>query len=142
MHYSKGVLSRRLYLAITILQVCAGAPQQCKVNWARPYGVCIGKTSVSWPRSIGTAPAFYDYLKGSRPVDWTGPGYIKDDGTLVFGHEVCFNPSRFFAIVTQACFHLVHPRQSCAVLEFRPRSVIHDIPVFGTFFLQVHTRRQ
>lgn len=46
-----------------------------------------GKTSVSWPRSVGTAPAFYDYLKGSRPVDWTGPGYIKDDGTLVFGHE-------------------------------------------------------
>ncbi|KAG9097940.1 hypothetical protein FRC06_006984 [Ceratobasidium sp. 370] len=32
-------------------------------------------------------PAFYDYLKGSRPVDWTGPGYIQDDGTLVFGHE-------------------------------------------------------
>ncbi|KAG8715834.1 hypothetical protein FRC09_016268 [Ceratobasidium sp. 395] len=46
-----------------------------------------GKTVVSWPRSVGTAPAFYDYLKGSRPVDWTGPGYIKDDGTLVFGHE-------------------------------------------------------
>ncbi|KAF8610347.1 glycoside hydrolase [Ceratobasidium sp. AG-I] len=46
-----------------------------------------GRTSVSWPRSVGTAPAFYDYLKGSRPVDWTGPGYIKDDGTLVFGHE-------------------------------------------------------
>ncbi|KAG8718107.1 hypothetical protein FRC08_005947 [Ceratobasidium sp. 394] len=46
-----------------------------------------GRTVVSWPRSVGTAPAFYDYLKGSRPVDWTGPGYIKDDGTLVFGHE-------------------------------------------------------
>ncbi|KAH7340638.1 glycoside hydrolase superfamily [Rhizoctonia solani] len=46
-----------------------------------------GKTSVSWPRSVGTAPAFYDYLKGSRPVDWTGPGRIEDDGTLVFGHE-------------------------------------------------------
>ncbi|CAE6512880.1 unnamed protein product [Rhizoctonia solani] len=46
-----------------------------------------GRTSVSWPRSVGTAPAFYDYLKGSRPVDWTGPGRIEDDGTLVFGHE-------------------------------------------------------
>ncbi|QRW14954.1 glycoside hydrolase family 3 protein [Ceratobasidium sp. AG-Ba] len=45
-----------------------------------------GRTVVSWPRSVGTAPAFYDYLKGARPVDWTGPGYIKDDGTLVFGH--------------------------------------------------------
>ncbi|CAE6455078.1 unnamed protein product [Rhizoctonia solani] len=46
-----------------------------------------GRTSVSWPRSVGTAPAFYDYLKGARPVDWTGPGRIEDDGTLVFGHE-------------------------------------------------------
>ncbi|CAE6423351.1 unnamed protein product [Rhizoctonia solani] len=46
-----------------------------------------GRTSASWPRSVGTAPAFYDYLKGARPVDWTGPGRIEDDGTLVFGHE-------------------------------------------------------
>ncbi|KAF8758750.1 Glycoside hydrolase family 3 [Rhizoctonia solani] len=47
----------------------------------------VGRTSASWPRSVGTAPAFYDYLKGARPVDWTGPGRIEDDGTLVFGHE-------------------------------------------------------
>ncbi len=44
-----------------------------------------GRTSVSWPRDVGTLPAFYNYLKGSRPLD---PGFIADDGTLNFGHEV------------------------------------------------------
>ncbi|KAG8845152.1 hypothetical protein FRB91_002028 [Serendipita sp. 411] len=43
-----------------------------------------GKTSLSWPRSVGTLPAFYNYLKGSRPLD---PGYIADDGSLHFGHQ-------------------------------------------------------
>lgn len=43
-----------------------------------------GKTSVSWPRSVGTLPAFYNYLKGSRP--WGDSGYIDDDGTIHLGH--------------------------------------------------------
>jgi len=47
-----------------------------------------GKTSVSWPRDVGTLPAFYNYLKGSRPLD---PGYIADDGSLHFGHQYVLN---------------------------------------------------
>ncbi|KAH9887635.1 glycoside hydrolase superfamily [Cubamyces lactineus] len=43
-----------------------------------------GKLPVSFPRSVGTTPVFYNYLKGSRPID---PGQILDDGTLVFGHQ-------------------------------------------------------
>jgi len=43
-----------------------------------------GKLPVSFPRSVGTAPAFYNYLKGSRPLD---PGFISDNGTLTFGHQ-------------------------------------------------------
>ncbi|TFK53290.1 glycoside hydrolase family 3 protein [Heliocybe sulcata] len=43
-----------------------------------------GKLPVSFPRSVGTTPVFYDYLKGSRPVD---PGMVTDNGTLVFGHQ-------------------------------------------------------
>ncbi|KAJ8469471.1 hypothetical protein ONZ51_g8966 [Trametes cubensis] len=38
-----------------------------------------GKLPVSFPRSVGTTPVFYNYLKGSRPID---PGQILDDGTL------------------------------------------------------------
>jgi len=43
-----------------------------------------GKLSVSFPTSVGTAPAFYNYLKGSRTID---PGMIDANGTLVFGHQ-------------------------------------------------------
>ncbi|KAI0766208.1 glycoside hydrolase [Trametes elegans] len=43
-----------------------------------------GKLPVSFPRSVGTTPVFYNYLKGSRSVD---AGQILDDGTLVFGHQ-------------------------------------------------------
>ncbi|KAG6890480.1 hypothetical protein C0992_001148 [Termitomyces sp. T32_za158] len=43
-----------------------------------------GKLPVSFPRSVGTTPAFYNYLKGSRPLD---PGFVLDDGTLEFGHQ-------------------------------------------------------
>lgn len=44
-----------------------------------------GKLPVSFPQNVGTSPAFYNYLKGGRPVD---PGYIAPNGTLVFGHQV------------------------------------------------------
>lgn len=38
----------------------------------------------------GTAPAFYNYLKGGRPLD---PGMFYSNGTLVFGHQVSQCPS-------------------------------------------------
>jgi beta-glucosidase len=40
---------------------------------------------VSFPQSVGTLPAFYNYLKGARFVD---PGKELPDGTLMFGHQV------------------------------------------------------
>ncbi|RPD54124.1 glycoside hydrolase [Lentinus tigrinus ALCF2SS1-7] len=43
-----------------------------------------GKLPVSFPRSVGTTPVFYNYLKGGRFVD---PGEVLDDGTLKFGHQ-------------------------------------------------------
>ncbi|KAG6815763.1 hypothetical protein H0H87_011547 [Tephrocybe sp. NHM501043] len=43
-----------------------------------------GKLPISFPRSVGTTPVFYNYLKGSRPLD---PGSVMDDGTLMFGHQ-------------------------------------------------------
>ena len=46
-----------------------------------------GKLSVSFPRSVGTTPVFYNYLKGSRPID---AGMILPNGTLKFGHQVRF----------------------------------------------------
>lgn len=46
----------------------------------------IGKLPVSFPRSVGTTPVFYNYLKGSRFVD---AGQVLDDGSLKFGHQVC-----------------------------------------------------
>jgi len=44
-----------------------------------------GKLPVSFPRDVGTTPIFYNYLKGSRPLD---AGRVFDDGKLLFGHEV------------------------------------------------------
>ncbi|EJF59983.1 glycoside hydrolase [Dichomitus squalens LYAD-421 SS1] len=43
-----------------------------------------GKLPVSFPRSVGTTPVFYNYLKGGRFID---PGEVLDDGTLIFGHQ-------------------------------------------------------
>jgi len=50
-----------------------------------------GKLPVSFPRDVGTTPVFYNYLKGSRPVD---PGQVLDDGRLVFGHQYVLNDPR------------------------------------------------
>ncbi|PCH41789.1 hypothetical protein WOLCODRAFT_177550 [Wolfiporia cocos MD-104 SS10] len=47
-----------------------------------------GKLPVSFPQSVGTAPAFYNYFKDGRPVS---PGYIAPNGTLVFGHQYVLN---------------------------------------------------
>ncbi len=46
-----------------------------------------GKLPVSFPRSVGTTPVFYNYIKGSRPLD---PGQILDNGALKFAHQVRF----------------------------------------------------
>lgn len=50
-----------------------------------------GKLSVSFPRDIGTAPSYYDYLKGARYV---APGRAYENGTLVFGHQYVLNDPR------------------------------------------------
>ncbi|KAJ4467499.1 glycoside hydrolase superfamily [Lentinula edodes] len=47
-----------------------------------------GKLPVSFPRSVGTTPDFYNYLNGMRPVD---AGMITDNDTLVFGHQYVLN---------------------------------------------------
>ena len=47
-----------------------------------------GKLPVSFPRSVGTTPVFYNYLKGARFVD---AGEVFDNGTLLFGHQVCLH---------------------------------------------------
>ncbi|KAF7331406.1 Glycoside hydrolase family 3 protein [Mycena kentingensis (nom. inval.)] len=47
-----------------------------------------GKLPVSFPRSVGTTPIFYNYLRASRPLD---PGQVFDDGTLKFGHQYVLN---------------------------------------------------
>ncbi|KAG6375328.1 hypothetical protein JVT61DRAFT_3556 [Boletus reticuloceps] len=44
-----------------------------------------GRLPVSFPRSIATAPAFYNYLKGGRPID---PGAIYPNGSLLFGQHL------------------------------------------------------
>ena len=50
-----------------------------------------GRLSVSFPRDIGTAPSYYDYLKGGRLGD---PGHVFSNGTLVFGHQFVLNDPR------------------------------------------------
>ncbi|KAI3598503.1 glycoside hydrolase family 3 protein [Moniliophthora roreri] len=47
-----------------------------------------GKLPVSYPRDVGTTPIFYNYLKGSRPID---AGAVLDDGTMIFGHQYVLN---------------------------------------------------
>ncbi|TFK70501.1 glycoside hydrolase [Pluteus cervinus] len=47
-----------------------------------------GKLPVSFPRDVGTTPVFYNYLKGSRPID---TGSVLEDGTLRFGHQYVLN---------------------------------------------------
>ncbi|PFH45933.1 glycoside hydrolase family 3 protein [Amanita thiersii Skay4041] len=47
-----------------------------------------GRLPVSFPRDVGTTPVFYNYLKGSRPID---AGNVMDDGRLAFGHAYVLN---------------------------------------------------
>lgn len=47
-----------------------------------------GKLPVSFPQSVGTTPAFYNYLKGARPID---PGMIYPNSTMLFGHQYVLN---------------------------------------------------
>lgn len=53
-----------------------------------------GKLSVSFPRSVGDLPVYYDYLRSGRYVS---PGYVGGDGYLYFGHQyVLGNPTPWF----------------------------------------------
>ena len=49
------------------------------------FNYSAGKLPVSFPRSVATAPAFYNYFKGGRPID---AGAIYPNGSLLFGHQV------------------------------------------------------
>lgn len=73
-----------------------------------------GKLPVSFPRSVGTTPIFYNYLKGSRPLD---PGQVLDDGTLMFGHQVRIKICRSSGVHDYVS---VRSQQSCSTVEFRP----------------------
>ncbi|KAI0477856.1 glycoside hydrolase superfamily [Xylariaceae sp. FL0804] len=54
-----------------------------------------GRLAVSFPRSVGTAPAYYDYLNSARTAD---PGYVTANGSLVFGHAyVLDSPAPLYA---------------------------------------------
>ncbi|OJJ41465.1 hypothetical protein ASPWEDRAFT_23552 [Aspergillus wentii DTO 134E9] len=54
-----------------------------------------GKLSVSFPRSVGDLPIYYDYPNSGRDI--TDSGYIETDGTLVFGHQyVLGNPNPWY----------------------------------------------
>jgi len=47
-----------------------------------------GKLPVSFPRSVGTTPDYYNFLNGQR---LPSPGEILDNGTLIFGHQYVLN---------------------------------------------------
>lgn len=44
-----------------------------------------GKLSVSFPRSVGDLPVYYDYLNSGRAIG--DSGYITANDTIVFGHQ-------------------------------------------------------
>ncbi|QKX60989.1 uncharacterized protein TRUGW13939_08135 [Talaromyces rugulosus] len=44
-----------------------------------------GKLSVSFPRSVGSLPIFYDYLNSGRSIG--DSGFITANDTIVFGHQ-------------------------------------------------------
>ncbi|CRG87143.1 hypothetical protein PISL3812_04158 [Talaromyces islandicus] len=44
-----------------------------------------GKLSVSFPRSVGALPIFYDYLNSGRSIG--DSGFVTANDTLVFGHQ-------------------------------------------------------
>lgn len=44
-----------------------------------------GKLSVSFPRSVGDLPIYYDYLNSAREI--TDSGWVTENKTIVFGHQ-------------------------------------------------------
>lgn len=44
-----------------------------------------GKLSVSFPRSVGALPIFYDYLNSGRSIG--DSGFVTANDTIVFGHQ-------------------------------------------------------
>ena len=82
----------------------------------------IGKLPVSFPRSVGTTPVFYNYIKGSRPLD---PGVVHDNGTLQFGHQVFRSDRLCYCEAATNVFSLVRFGQSDTFVEFWTRSKLH-----------------
>lgn len=76
---------------------------------------------MSFPQSVGTAPAFYNYYKDGRPVD---AGYVAPNGTLVFGHQVRYSQGCFSRAVLTP--YPVRPQHAAADLELRPRAELHN----------------
>lgn len=44
-----------------------------------------GKLSVSFPRSVGALPIYYDYLNSGRSIG--DSGFVTENDTIVFGHQ-------------------------------------------------------
>ncbi|GAB1197510.1 hypothetical protein APSETT444_006806 [Aspergillus pseudonomiae] len=54
-----------------------------------------GKLSVSFPRSVGDLPIYYDYLNSGREIG--DAGYVYSNGTLEFGHQYALgNPKAWY----------------------------------------------
>ncbi|OGM50192.1 beta-glucosidase [Aspergillus bombycis] len=54
-----------------------------------------GKLSVSFPRSVGDLPIYYDYLNSARDIG--DAGYVYSNGTLEFGHQYALgNPKAWY----------------------------------------------
>lgn len=70
-----------------------------------------GKLPVSFPQSVGTTPVFYNYLKGSRPID---AGEILSNGDLLFGHQV----SRFLALFLPGLRVNIYPASMYLALRY------------------------
>ena len=88
---------------------------------------------ISAPRSVGTAPAFYNYLKLSRPIY---PGKIYDNGTLYFDHQVCPTPSFLPLPCIYQILSVVRSGFTRPTLVIRTRFELHHIPILQPQVLQ------
>lgn len=52
-----------------------------------------GKLAVSFPRSVGDLPVYYDHLNSGRPA-YPDAGVAYENGTLVFGHQYVLGDPR------------------------------------------------
>ncbi|KAG9309769.1 family 3 glycoside hydrolase [Chiua virens] len=76
-----------------------------------------GKLPVSFPRSVATTPVFYNYLKGSRPVN---PGKVYPNGSLLFGQQYVLDspvPTWSFGRgLSYTTFNYTHLQLSCSTI--------------------------